>query len=114
MSFGPGSTVTREQLVAKYGEDNAEYLLEEFTRMTRHYERLAFISTPVPEVAKWENAARNTAEARSWKFERLAGDLGWLRRLVNAEWIESEFLKLNPGERIAIRPDAQLITAEKL
>ena len=112
LPFGPGSTITREQLVEKYGEENADYLLEQFTSLTRHYERLAFIATPVPEAAKWEAAARQTARVQGWKFERLTGDLGWLRRLVNAEWNDREFLTLKPGERVALRHDEQLIGAE--
>ena len=112
LSFGPGSTITREQLVEKYGEENADFLLEQFNHFTAHYQRLAFIATPVPDVKKWEAAARQTAQAKGWKFERLPGDLGWLRRLVNGDWNDREFLKLKPGERIAARYDAQLIAAE--
>jgi hypothetical protein len=113
IAFGPGSTITREELAQKYGEENADYLLEQFTNFTKHYQRLAFISTPVPKVAHWERAAREIARTRGWVFERLPGDLGWLRRLVNAEWNEREFLTLKPGERVALRHDAQLIGAEK-
>ena len=112
LAFGPNSTVTREELAAKYGEDNADYLLEQFKNFTQHYERLAFIATPVPEAAKWEQAARTTAQSQGWKFERLQGDLGWLRRLVNADWNEQEFLVLKPGERVGLRGDTLLIEAE--
>ena len=62
-TFGPNSNVTREQLVEKYGEENADYLLEQFNNFTQHYERLAFIATPVPEAAKWEKAAQKIAHA---------------------------------------------------
>jgi hypothetical protein len=112
MSFGPGSTITRAELVQKYGEENADYLLEQFTNFTKHYQRLAFIDTPVPEKAKWEAAARNTARTRGWTFERMPGDLGWLRRLIGAEWNDREFLTLKPGQRVALLNDAQLIGAE--
>ena len=36
-TFGPNSNVTREQLVEKYGEDNADYLLEQFNQFTQRY-----------------------------------------------------------------------------
>ena len=98
----------------KYGEENADYLLEQFQIFTQHYERLVFIDTPVPGAEKWEAAARAIAEKRDWKFERLPGDLGWLCRLLDADWNEREFLKLNPGERVTPRSDAQLIGAEKI
>ncbi len=111
-AFGPNSNVTREQLVEKYGEDNADYLLEQFKNFTQHYGRLAYIATPVPGAARWEAAAKELAHARGWKFERLPGDLGWLRRLLNAEWDEREFLTLKPGEHVGLRSDAGLIGAE--
>jgi hypothetical protein len=112
MSFGPGSTVTREELAARYGDENADYLLEQFTNFTRHYRRMAFIATPVPQAEQWEEKSREIARTRGWAFERLPGDLGWLRRLVNGDWNDQEFLRLNPGQRVAMRPDAQLIGAE--
>jgi hypothetical protein len=111
-TFGPSSNVTREQLVAKYGEENADYLLEQFNNFTRHYQRLAFIATPVPDAAKWEEAARKMAQAKGWTFERLPGDLGWLRRLLDADWNEREFLILQPGQRVGLCTDARLIGAE--
>ena len=110
--FGPNANVTRDQLVEKYGEDNAGYLLEQFNNFTQHYERLAYIATPVPRSAHWEAAAKEIARRRGWKYERLPGDLGWLRRLLNAEWNEREFLTLKPGERVGLRSDARLIGAE--
>ncbi len=113
-TFGPDSNVTREKLVEKYGEENATYLLEAFQNFTQHYERLAFIDTPVPEAKKWEAAARELAQKRGWKFEKLPGDLGWLKRLLDADWNEREYLKLDPGERVVLRSDALLIGAERI
>ena len=112
MTFGPNTSVSREELVKKYGEENADFLLQQFNDFTKHYSRLAFISTAVPEVARWETVARDVAGKHQWKFERLNGDLGWLRRLVNGEWNEREFLKLEPGQRVALRSDELLIGAE--
>jgi hypothetical protein len=80
--------------------------------MTRHYKRLAYIATPVSRSAHWEDSAREIARGRGWKFERLTGDLGWLRRLLNAEWNDREFLRLKPGERVGLRSDEGLIGAE--
>ena len=111
-TFGPNSNVTREQLVEKYGAENADYLLEQFANFTKHYERLAYIATPVPQSAQWEQSAKAMAGNRGWKFERLQGDLGWLQRLLNADWNDREFLKLKPGERVGLRHDALLIGAE--
>lgn len=113
LPFSPGVTATRDELVAKYGEENADYLLEEFSKFTKHYQRLAYIATPTPKSEQWEESARTIAGMRGWKFERLPGELGWLRRMLNAEWEEREFLKLNPGERVGLCSDDRLIVAER-
>jgi len=112
LTFGSDANVTRAQLVEQYGEENADYLLEQFRNFTQHYQRLAYIDTPVPQAARWEAAAREIARQRGWKFERLPGDLGWLRRLLDGDWNEREFLVLKPGERVGLRSDAGLIGAE--
>jgi hypothetical protein len=113
MSFGRGATLTRERLADRYGEENADYLLEQWANLTKHYARLAFIATPAPEAKEWEAIARERAQKCGWEFERLAGELGWLRRLVNAEWNDGEFLKLSPGERVVLRFDPHLIGTER-
>ena len=109
----PGLGATRAELAVRYGEDNADYLLEQFAAFTRHYRRLAFISTPVPQAGRWEATARELARARGWTFENLAGDLGWLLRLLKVQWHTDEFLMLLPGERVSLVSDGRLIAAER-
>lgn len=111
-TFGPNSNVTHERLVARYGEEAASYLQAQFDGFTRHYERLAYIAMPVDAAQGWEGEARDLASTRNWKYERLEGDPGWLSRLLNAEWDESEFLMLQPGERVTLTADERLIAAE--
>jgi hypothetical protein len=107
-------SANREELIARYGEENAAYLLQELADLTRHYRRLAFISTPVPGVDERESRAREIAARQGWDFERLPGDVGWLRRLVDGEWTEREFLVLPPGRRVGFSHDDRLIVAEPL
>jgi hypothetical protein len=111
-TFGPNSNVTRERLVERYGEEDADYLLEQFAGFTKHYARLAYIATEAPASARWEAAAKEMADKRNWTFERLPGDLGWLRRLLNGEWNAREFLTLQPGERVILTFNESLIGAE--
>lgn len=112
MTFGPASNITREQLVERYGEENADYLLEQFADFTAHYERLVFIDTPLPDRARWAGEARRLAAQQGWTFESVAGDLGWLGRLLNAEWDEREFLVLQPGQSVVRVGDDRLMEGE--
>jgi hypothetical protein len=56
--------------------------------------------------------AKRIAAEKNWSFERLRGDLGWLRRLLDGEWNEREFLTVQPGERVIRMPDEFFIGAE--
>ena len=111
-TFGPNTNVTREKLAARYGEDNADYLLEQFAGFTRHYDRLAYVATAAPASVKKEQEAKDIAARRAWTFERLDGDPGLLRRLLGGDWDEREFLVLKPSERLAMAFDETLIRAE--
>jgi hypothetical protein len=110
-TFGPNSNVTREKLVEKYGEEAADYLLIQFDALTRHYKRLAYIATPADDTHKWEAEARSLAAERNWSFARIEGDTGWMRRLLEGDWQESEFLVIHPGECVVLTSDERLIAA---
>ena len=96
-------------LAAKYGEDNARYILD---TMTRHYRRVAFIRMGVEPDPSFEGRARELAEERGWEFEALDGDLGLLRRLVNADWDGEDFLVLQTGERVAATLGPEVLRRE--
>jgi hypothetical protein len=90
-----------EMMVQKYGEDNGRYLYEEMTRYRSQYSKLTFIETGL------EANGNFIAEAKEngWSFERLPGNLAWLRRMVQGEWAEAEFVVALPGQRIVASYD---------
>jgi hypothetical protein len=100
-----------DQYVAKYGKDNADYLMEVMGAWRAHYTRAAFIDTGVGHSQPVEAKARAEAERRGWTFERVAGDLVLVRRLLNGDWNE-DFLILQPGERLGMSYDENVIRAE--
>lgn len=111
-TYGPNSNVTRENLTERYGPEAADYLMGEFAGFTRYYKRLTYIATPVGDAQKWEAEARSIAAAHGWAFERMDGDTGWMKRMLDGEWQEHEFLILRPGERVVLASDERLIATE--
>ncbi len=106
---------TYEEYVAKYGEDNAAYLMEALGGWRSHYDRAAFVDMGVADpggALAVEARARDDAERRGWTFEKLAGELVMVKRLVDADWADEDFLVLRPGEQLAMSYDEAVIRAE--
>ncbi len=108
-----GMTQTYEELVAKYGEDNARFLYDQLCNMTRHYRRLAFIEMGVEPDDRFEQQTRREATERGWEFEKLAGDMSLLQTLVDGPWDNDRFLVVPPGHRLAASFDEGVIRLEK-
>jgi hypothetical protein len=102
---------THAQYVELYGQDNADYLMEALGAWRSHYDRAAYIDLGVGDGSAVERRARDDADRRGWRFERIAGDLVLIRRLLAADW-EADFLVVQPGERVAMTYDEGIIRAE--
>ena len=98
--------------VAKYGKDNADYLIEAMGEWGKHYDRAVFIDMGLGDGQAFEQTAREQAERRGWLFERKAGDPRLLRMLINGEWPADEFLVVLPGHTIRQAGNDGLIVAE--
>ncbi len=85
----------------KYGEDNADYLLEVESSWMSNYSTLGYIHSAVHDAPADLERAQQEAQARSWKLREVNDDLRLLRMMVDGTWNEEEFLILKPGERIA-------------
>jgi hypothetical protein len=101
---------TRAEYVAKYGEDNADYLMEVLGGWKAHYGRAAFVTMGVADETASAAVALEEAERRGWAFERIEGSMILLRRLLDGEW-EDDMLVLKPGERLAMSWDDDVVKA---
>jgi hypothetical protein len=93
-----------DEYLAKYGKDNADYLIEMMGAWQKHYQRAVYIDMGVGDSLAVENYAQQEAARRSWTFERLAGDLALIGRLLAGDWNE-DFLTVEPGRQIAMAYD---------
>ena len=104
-----GMIQTYEELVAKYGEDNAKFLYEQLCDMTKNYSGMAFISMGIEPDDRFEQQAREQAATKGWKFEQVAGDMSLIQQLVDGPWEIDRFLVVPPGRRVAASYDEQII-----
>jgi hypothetical protein len=105
-----GVNATYEQYVEKYGQENADYLMEALGEWQSHYERGAFLETGLATDGEALEQAQRESELRGWRFERVLSDLSLMQRLLYGEW-DDEFLVLQPGERLAMSYDEHVIKA---
>jgi hypothetical protein len=101
-----------DELVAKYGEDNARYLMAELGDYTKQYQQLTFIEMGVEADGRFEKQTMEEAAARGWKFEKVKGDMSLIQRMVDGIWEGSEFLVVRPGETISPTYDEDIIAID--
>jgi len=106
-----GMDLSFEELVAKYGQDNAQYLYDELYNTLRNYTQYTYIAMGVEPQETFEAEARRRAEDRGWKFEIIPGDMSLIQRLVDGPWDEQTFLVLQPGQQVVARYDDGVIAA---
>jgi hypothetical protein len=104
-TFALGATVDTDvhgpydEYVAKYGVDNADYLMEVVGGWQKHYRRAVYVDMGVGDGAQVDAQAQHEAKKHGWTFDRMAGDLVLIRRLLTGDW-ERDFLVLQPGQQI--------------
>ncbi len=106
-----GMDLSFEEMVAKYGEDNARYLYEQLGDTLRNYTQYTYIEMGIEPDGRFEGKARRQAADRGWKFEKIPGDLSLLQRLLDGPWPDQDFLVLQPGQQVVVRYDDSVIAA---
>ncbi len=112
LSLGSGSDTDLdaeyENYVCKFGKDNADYLMEVMGAWQKHYKRAAYIEMGVGDGSQVEAKAQAEAERRGWVFDRVAGDMVLIKRLLEGDW-EKDYLVLRPGEQVKMTYDEGVI-----
>jgi hypothetical protein len=108
-----GIGFSMDALVAKYGEENAQYLFEELNRYQNTYRKFTYIEMGVEPDDRFERQTREDAAGRGWEYEKVQGDMGLLRRLVDGDWNEDEFVVVRPGWHLAPTYDERVMEARE-
>lgn len=100
---------TYEEYVAKYGQDNADYLMEVMGAWQQNYNRAAYIDTEDMPLPDYSQRIRDVASRRGWDFERMVGNLLIVRDLFDGRWDEERFLVVPPGRAIIPTHDERIV-----
>jgi hypothetical protein len=100
-----------EEMVEKYGKDNADYIVESMGNWRDGYSKILFLKMGVCDEAEFIEIAEERARENKWELEVRDGDTSLLAKLLNGQW-DDDFLVVQPGQRIIARNDDQVIGVE--
>ena len=84
----------------KYGDDNAQYLMEVEQDWITQYNWATYIDWGLANTDKYKDYARQCAEFLNWNYDELKGSPGLMQKLLDGEWDDGDFLIVQPGQKI--------------
>ncbi|MCZ7646140.1 MAG: DUF1638 domain-containing protein [Planctomycetota bacterium] len=109
------SDTTYRKYVERFGEENAQYLMEMLGHWKDKYERMVFIDLGLGDVELLRAHTRREAERRALSFEELPGDLSLFQGLLDGPaWPKDRYLVVPPGYAIQPSYDDGVVSAERM
>jgi hypothetical protein len=99
----------RRYYVEKYGEDNADYLMEQEQVWFDQYDNAAFVDLGVGDIDGGVRFTRECADWLGWRFDRQCGDPDLLRTLLTGPWPDDRFVTLEPGRTFRMTADDRVL-----
>jgi len=105
---------TYEEYVAKYGEEDAQYIMETLGGGLNQYSKLAYIDSGIGIFPEHEREASNRAAQSGWSYEKLEGNCDLMQKLVDGDWPADEFVVVGPGQSIKPTHGDDVIAARQM
>lgn len=90
-----------KEYLDKYGEDNAQFLMETEQNWMKEYNWATYIDWGMVNSEQEKEYTKKCAEFLGWKYDEIKGDSGLMQRLLDGQWDEKDFLVVPAGEQIA-------------
>lgn len=104
-----GMNRTYQEYVAKYGEENARYLMDTLGDWLKNYKKFAYIDTPIGDFQRYKDQTREEAQERGLEYEEIQGSVELLLHLLNGEWDSESFLVVPPNRTLTSTFDDEII-----
>ncbi len=93
---------TLQEYIDKYGQDNAEYLMEVEQGWMTEYSWATYVDWEcLGDGEKYKQFTRRCARYLGWTYDDVKGDPGLMQRLLDGDWRPGEVLVVEPGKKIA-------------
>jgi hypothetical protein len=100
---------TYAEYVERYGEDNAEYLMEMEQGWFKNYNNAAYIDLGIFDAAKHKEYTKKCAEWLGWNYDELKGNSALIRDFVEGNWDRERFLVVEPGHNVMASNDNEIL-----
>ena len=90
-----------EEYKQKYGEDNAQYLMEMEEKWIKEYNWATYIDWGLPTSDADKDYTKQCAEFLGWNYDEIKGDSSLMQKLIDGNWDQRDFLVIKPGQKIA-------------
>jgi hypothetical protein len=91
---------TLKEYQEKYGDDNAQYLMEMEQGWMKQYNWATYIDWDFASSDEYRRYTKSCAEFLNWNYDEIKGQPALMQKLVDGPWDESEFLVVEPGRKI--------------
>ena len=109
-----GLNMTRREYTEKYGEENAQYIMETMGDWTENYQYLAYIDMGLVIDKKYIELAKREALQKGLEFKYVKGSLAILRNLIDGCWPEQDYITIPPGFTLTTDNTSRILGIEKL
>ena len=89
-----------EEYKQKYGDDNAQYLMEVEQTWMKEYNWATYVDWGLGDANRYKEYTKTCADFLNWNYDELRGGPGLMQRMVDGEWNNDEFLVVRPGQKI--------------
>ena len=98
-----------EDWLLKYGEDQANFLMEEMSRWTQSYSHGTWIQLEFLKHLEFRKRVQSICAEKGWEYNEIEGDLNYFTRLLEGDWPPESFLVVPPGETVTATHDDRII-----
>jgi hypothetical protein len=106
-----GLTEPYEEMVKKYGKENADFLAGSFGDWLKNYSKYLYLTMGICDETPFIEAGKASAARRGWEFEVREGNITLLRKLFEGPW-DDDFVVVPPGRRIVAKNDEGVLGVE--
>ncbi len=101
----------RAEFGQRFDPEDVEYLMACEAETWRAYDTAAYLDHGTPDCEAEAKYTEQCARGLGWRFERIKGDISWLRDLVRGNWDPGRFQTAGPGETLAHATDGTILRA---